>query len=164
MFSLTATGSWNSWYSRLSWNKRSTYRVQQRHRYICTIFCRNFDCVWRRSLALEWLSWLSMLPLIWSCVVRLPQIFWESIVVGFDSDTLHHPAQSCLVCKEKGLAPLQAVCRLPPRGFQFPLMLQLRQSPFAKDGWRLTYANKTREAHRVVGRLCYEISHVTPWS
>ena len=25
-------------------------------------------------------------------------------------------------------------------------MLQLRQSPFAKGGWGLTYANKTREA------------------
>ena len=67
----------------------------------------------------EWLSWLGMLPLIWSCVVQFPQLFWETIV-GFDSHTPHCPAQSCLVCKEEEwVASLQAVCHLP-RWSEFP--------------------------------------------
>ena len=69
----------------------------------------------------------------------------------------------CLVCKEKWVSPLQEVCRLP-RQSEFPLTLWLRKSPFAEDGWGLTYAHKTREAHRlVVCRPCYEIPRVTPW-
>ena len=28
-----------------------------------------------------------------------------TIIVGFDSHTPHHPTQSCLVCKEKWVAP-----------------------------------------------------------
>ena len=63
---------------------------------------------------------------------------------------------------KEGCRP-QAVCRLPRRS-EFPLTLRLRQSPFTKDDWGLTYANKTREAHGLVGRPCYEIPRVTQWS
>ena len=45
-----------------------------------------------------------------------------------------------------GRRPTSSWCRLPRRS-EFPLLTQwLRQSPFVKDGWGITYENKTREA------------------
>ena len=38
----------------------------------------------------------------------IPAVFWET-VVGFNCHTPHRPAWSCLVCKEKWVAPLQGV-------------------------------------------------------
>ena len=109
-------------------------------------------------------SWYSLLSNRVS-LARFPQFFWEAIV-GFDSQTPHHPARSRLVCKEKWVAPLQAVCRLPRRRSEYPLLTpRLRHSPFAKDGWdspTLTKLGKT--STRTVSRTCYEIPCVTQWS
>ena len=43
------------------------------------------------------------------------------------------------------LSHCKQLCCLP-RQSEFPLMLQLRLSPFTKSGWGLTYTNKIREA------------------
>ena len=47
-------------------------------------------------------SWLSMMPLIWSCVVRFPQ-FFEKQLLGFDSHTPY-------CARNSRFAPLQAAC------------------------------------------------------
>ena len=105
----------------------------------------------------------------WACCLWFEVVwidsrkFVETQLLGLTrSHTPHCPRQSCLVCKEKWVALLQPLCGLPRRS-EFPLTLWLRQSTFAKDGWGLTCTNKSREAHRLVGRPCYEIPRVTPW-
>ena len=59
---------------------------------------------------------------------------------------------------EKQLLGSTATCQS-----EFPLMLQLRQSTFGKDGWGLIYAYKTREAHQVLlaGGCAMKKLHVT---
>ena len=111
----------------------------------------------------EWLSWLGMLPLISSCGVQFPQ-FFEKHLLG-STPTLLTITGGLAGCARKSGLPLEAVRHLP-RWSEFPLIFWLRRSPFAKDGRGLTCTNKTREANGLlVGRLCYEIPHVTPaWS
>ena len=74
--------------------------------------------------------------------------FLEAIV-GFDSHTPYCPAQSCLFWKKKLVSPYKRL----PGWSEFPLMLRQKQSPFAKGGWGLTYANKTREAQVVLAGI-----------
>ena len=62
----------------------------------------------------------------------IPAIFFEKQLLGST------PTLLTVLC---GLAWC-AVCRRP-RWSEFPLMLRLSQSPFAKDGWGLTNNNKT---------------------
>jgi hypothetical protein len=87
---------------------------------------------------------LGTLHLIWGCVLRFPQFFLSNCWVQ-----LPH----CLFTIPHGLAPAtSSLCRLSWQS-EFLLMLWPRQSPFVKDGWGLTYTNKTREAH---GLGCWE--------
>ena len=67
-----------------------------------------------------------------NCWVRLPH--------SLPSRTVLPGVQEIVGCP-----PTRSLCRLPRRS-EFPLTLRLRQSPFAKGGWGLTYANKTWEA------------------
>ena len=48
-----------------------------------------------------------------------------------------------------GCPPTSSLCHLP-RQSEFPLTPWQRQSPCAKGGWGLTYANKTMEVQQVL--------------
>ena len=64
--------------------------------------------------------------------------FFEKQLLGSTPTLLTIPHSLALCARNIG--------RLP-RQLEFPLTLQqLRQSPFAKGSWGLTYVNKTREA------------------